>query len=84
MFGFYKFCLYFYGTMSKKVKYERTWCEYLTPCEIFKGKNVGSIDCLKCKFHRSINEKPINETNPNPYTTIIKGIVKCSYDEKSI
>ena len=70
--------------MSKKVKYERTWCDYLTPCKHFENIEVGSYDCSRCKFHVTAIEKPIEERNPNPYFSIIKGIVKCNYEDKTM
>lgn len=47
--------------MSKAIKYEMTWCDYLTPCpHENKSKDpagimVGDWKCAHCKFysHRS-------------------------------
>lgn len=70
--------------MCKKVKYERTWCDYLTPCKYFNDIEVGSYDCSTCKFHVITTEKLPFNANPNPYTTIIKGVVKCNYEENNL
>lgn len=31
-----------------KIKYEQTWCEYLTPCPFKKDIFVGEWECNQC------------------------------------
>lgn len=48
------------------IKYERTWCDYLTPCPYIKGNEVGSYECSICPYLRDFNF----------------GEVTCSYKEE--
>lgn len=48
------------------IKYERTWCDYLTPCPYIKDNEVGSYECSICPHFRDYN----------------LGEVTCSYKEE--
>lgn len=52
------------------IKYERTWCDYLTPCPYLRGIMVGDWECHNCLYNRG------NSVNRN------KGEVLCLYKEK--
>lgn len=36
----------------EKIKYQVTWCEYLTPCKYRKNIMVGEYDCYQCPFFK--------------------------------
>ena len=61
------------------IKYERTWCDYLTPCPYLNKLNkdnnfeeimVGDWDCSNCLYNMG------NSVNRD------KGEVLCSYKEE--
>ncbi len=52
------------------IKYERTWCDHLTPCPYLRGIMVGDWECNNCLHNRG------NSVNRD------KGEVLCSYKEK--
>lgn len=69
--------------------YERTWCDYLTPCRrIGATIEVGSYECERCKFFCGKEKENIPKTEKNPkldsyyarYTAVITGMVKCKYN----
>lgn len=36
----------------EKIKYQMTWCDYLTPCKYRKNIKVGEYDCYQCTFFK--------------------------------
>ena len=36
----------------EKIRYQMTWCEYLTPCKYRKDIKVGEYDCYQCPFFK--------------------------------
>lgn len=67
-----------------KIKYERTWCDYLTNCKHFPEIEVGSYECDQCKFCKSMKENKSKITEAcdyRRYFEIIEGEVECSFDE---
>lgn len=52
--------------MGKKIKFEYTWCDYLTPCPHGRDCFVGDYDCSICPFC----EKYIVNKTPNASTKI--------------
>ena len=73
--------------MSKKIRFEYTWCDYLTKCKYMKDIEVGSYECSKCPHHKSfeLDEKSnvdftIPESNRyNKYFTVSTGTVLCDF-----
>ena len=68
------------------ITYEKTWCDYLTPCPHGRDYMVGDFDCVKscgwCAGH--IIEEPEKEYKPGDYhryTDITKGQITCKYGE---
>ena len=53
------------------IRYERTWCDYLTPCPYLRGIMVGDWECDKCHYNKG-----------DTSLTIVKGEVTCSYKEE--
>lgn len=69
------FCIF--ETMKDKIYYERTWCDFLTPCPHGKNCLVGDYDCSICKcFNGYIDEEPLNV---GEYFKVIKGSILCNY-----
>ena len=67
-----------------KVKYKRTWCDYLTKCKHFPDIEVGSYECNQCKFCKSMNENKSKITKPCDYSRyfeVIEGEIECSYND---
>lgn len=57
----------------EEFKFEKTWCDYLTPCPYSLKDNddlpimVGEFECHNCKYNRLIDDK--------------NNIVRCYRDE---
>lgn len=62
--------------MENNVKFERNWCDFLTPCKHFENVYVGDYDCTQCKYYGGL----ICETNiePGQYFTVAEGCIKCN------
>lgn len=73
-----------------KIKFVRSWCDYLTDCpnkmieasgEIIK---VGSYECAQCPFYVDGEEEafpPMNhQCDYQRYQTLTRGCVNCSYN----
>ena len=68
----------------KIIPYKRTWCDYLTKCDV-TGEMVGSWECEQCKFFVGRDKENIPDTPKDPkddkyytkYMVEITGIVKC-------
>lgn len=54
------------------IKYEKSWCEYLTPCPHFKEMMVGSYECLEECSYCAINQTNINEYVDCEYEDFLK------------
>ena len=58
------------------IKYERTWCDYFTPCPYLNKDNdiegimVGDYECDQCQYKKG------------DITDYSKGEVTCSYKEE--
>jgi hypothetical protein len=67
-----------------EIPFERTWCDYLTPCPYKKDIMVGEYDCYICKDHVGFSmEKEDEQFEPcsmKRYCVVSKGIVKCKHD----
>lgn len=66
------------------ITYERTWCDYLTPCPHGNDCKVGDEDCVNnCGYCvGSVIEEPEKEYAPGDYhryTDITKGQITCLY-----
>ena len=63
------------------IEYKRTWCDYLTPCPFFEGKEVGAYECCEeCEFNDGWEEEKAPEfkvCDYSRYSYIHKGCVKC-------
>ena len=69
------------------ITYERTWCDYLTPCPHGRDCMVGDVDCVKnCGWRvGSVTEDPEKVYAPGDYhryTDIINGQITCLYGER--
>lgn len=65
--------------MTKIVKYKRTWCEFLTPCEHKTDVEIGSYDCSKCEhFVKFIEEEKLL---PGEYFKNITGTIECKHNK---
>lgn len=46
-----------------KIKFKRTWCDYLTPCPFRNEDNdpagimVGDYECSQCSHHQRLHDK---------------------------
>lgn len=59
-----------------KVKFERTWCDYLTPCSKFPEIEVGSYECFSCKhFVKFYSDEQV--IPPGKYFMVVSGHVEC-------
>lgn len=71
-----------------KQKYERTWCDYLTPCKIKPHVMVGEYECCeKCPYFKSIKENPSKKFDPCDYARysyVHTGEVECTCDESEL
>lgn len=69
-------------------KYERTWCDYLTPCKVKPHINVGEYECCEeCPYFKSVKEEKGKTFDPcdyNRYSYIWKGEVECTGDESEL
>lgn len=68
------------------IRYERTWCDYLTNCKHRPDIEVGSYECSQCKFHAGFHENAAPErgvTDMRKYSDIIEGVVNCNYEEQT-
>lgn len=74
-------------TMAKDIQYERTWCDYLTPCPKDESIEIGSWECSQCPFYHGRGKENTPPTNPDctsdeyfrRYFVITTGTVKCAY-----
>lgn len=65
------------------IRFEYTWCDYLTKCPYNQGCMVGDYDCSQCQYHVSIEEEGKQYTTPTTdykkYAIAHSGIVGCRY-----
>lgn len=67
------------------IKYERTWCDYLTPCPYLNKDNnpegimVGDYDCYNCPYKIDDRNHHIAIEGHHQFH---KGEVVCLYKEK--
>lgn len=66
----------------ENVKYERTWCDYLTPCPYNKEVMVGSYECAEeCEFCGAVTEAPFKprktKCDYGRYFEKTTGVVEC-------
>lgn len=59
------------------VKYQYTWCDYLTNCKHFPNIEVGSYECASCPYCCRITLDSSFETGQ--YFKEYEGIVECKY-----
>lgn len=67
-----------------KQPYQRTWCDYLTPCKVNPDIMVGEYDCEQCKHFQSRKEEKGKEFDPcdySRYSYVWNGEVECNADE---
>ena len=68
-------------------RYERTWCDYLTPCPHKEDVMIGSYECENCAYYKSSIENKFKDYEPcdyGKYTETVSGIVTCSYNKEEI
>lgn len=65
--------------MSTEIKFERNWCDYLTPCKHKNNIFVGSYECSKCSNFISSTEESLRfkSCDYSNYFNVVNGIVKC-------
>ena len=65
----------------QQIPYQRTWCDYLTPCPFNNNIEVGSYYCSQCKNFISVEEETKKfsgiDLSYKKYFEIIKGTVNC-------
>lgn len=64
--------------MKKPVKYEFTWCDYLTQCKYYPDIMIGSYECSQCEHHNSFEQKPLVKDGYSRYFEIGVGFVDCN------
>lgn len=71
------------------IEFERTWCDYLTPCP-YKNKEkdetgimVGDYECYNCKHCKQYidNSSILDNKGKVDYTKVVVGRVKCNFKE---
>lgn len=59
------------------VKYQYTWCDYLTKCKHFPNIEVGSYECVCCPYSGKMTLDSSFETGQ--YFKEYEGTVECKY-----
>ena len=59
------------------VKYQYTWCDYLTKCKHFPNIEVGSYECVCCPHSGKMTLDSSFETGQ--YFKEYEGTVECKY-----
>lgn len=65
-----------------KLNYERTWCDYLTPCPHRKDVCVGEYECSICNHHKNWTEEKVPNWEIGDYARYFylhKGYVECDH-----
>lgn len=68
-----------------KQEYQRTWCDYLTPCSVNPNIMVGEYECQEeCPFFKSVQEekKEFKPCDYSRYSHIYHGEVTCNIESK--
>ena len=72
--------------MGKKIEFEYTWCEYLTPCPNGRDCFVGDFDCSICPhFGKLIEVSKKVEEKIGDYSRYCKthsGQIICKYNKE--
>lgn len=68
------------------IKFENTWCDYLTPCPYKPDIMVGDWECSECSHHVSmkITKDPISPSpilDMSKYFKVAEGEVECNYKD---
>lgn len=67
--------------MANKIKFEYTWCDYLTPCPHGRDCFVGDFDCSICShFAEIVPLLPMEKEkigDYKKYSKIFKGEIIC-------
>lgn len=68
-----------------KQQYQRTWCDFLTPCKVRPEIMVGEYECQEeCPHFKSLKEEEAPNFKPCDfarYSHIYHGEVECNIDE---
>lgn len=73
--------------IEMKQSYERTWCDYLTPCKLKPEIMVGEYECEQCPHFNSRKEEPapkFNACDYSRYSHIYHGEVECNLKTQEI
>jgi C4-type Zn-finger protein len=62
--------------MSKNMIFERTWCDYLTPCPYINNIEIGSYECSTCGYFDGVVGQ--ESMKPGDYFSVVKGCIRCS------
>lgn len=75
------------GHPTLKQTYQRTWCDYLTPCKIRPEIMVGEYECEQCEYFKSRKEKAapkFDVCDYSRYSYIHHGEVECNIKSKTL